>query len=129
MAAINEKLRDIEITGDILGLSKDTVQVTTVTEEVAADSTDEGIDALLKAAQDSSSLSNDEAAFRKQNPLFALLNPAVAQNGALRPGSTVGYARLKDTSAINAMLALPQVKSLIPRNARLYWEMKPEGDF
>lgn len=129
LAAINEKLRDIEITGDILGLSKDTVQVTTVTEEVAADSTDEGIDALLKAAQDSSSLSNDEAAFRKQNPLFALLNPAVAQNGALRPGSTVGYARLKDTSAINAMLALPQVKSLIPRNARLYWEMKPEGDF
>lgn len=138
LAAINDKLREIERTSDVLGLDKDTTaqaaapaaETTAVAEaKNEADTTDEGINDLLKAAQDSTNLAQDETAFRKQNPLFAVLTPAVSQDGNLRGGSTVGYARLKDTSAVNALLAMPQVKALIPRNARLYWEMKAEGDF
>lgn len=132
LAAMNEKLRDIERSVDILNVEKETVNAEkqpAAVENVAADTTEEGVNALIRqTAQDSTNLNADEEAFRKQNPLFALLNPAIAQDGSLRPSSTIGYARLKDTAAVNALLALPQVKSLIPRNARMLWEMKPTGD-
>lgn len=65
----------------------------------------------------------------KQNPLFAVLNPATfqGQNGqtSLRPGPVVGYAALKDTAKVNAYLASPEVKSVIPQNIKLYWGVKP----
>lgn len=130
MAAINDKLRDIERSTEILGANQ-TAEAAPAKTETAADTTaEQGIEDLLRqTSQDSSNLNTDEAMFRKQNPLFALLNPAIGQDGNLRPGSTIGHARLKDTAAVNALLALPQVKSLIPRNARLLWEMKPTGDY
>ena len=65
----------------------------------------------------------------KQNPLFALLNPATFQGqdgqSSLRPGPVVGYAALKDTAKVNAYLSSPAIKAVIPQNVKLYWGVKP----
>ena len=74
-------------------------------------------------------LNKIQAEQAKQNPLFSVLNPATfqGQDGqtSLRPGPVVGYAALKDTAKVNAYLASPQVKSVIPSNMKLYWGVKP----
>ncbi|MFO7614485.1 MAG: protein translocase subunit SecDF [Bacteroidales bacterium] len=65
--------------------------------------------------------------FARENPLNALLMPAYFQgeDGNYYPGQTavVGFAAIKDTAAINAMLR--QVNSVFPRNLRLAWTVKP----
>src|SRR5690606_21182675 len=64
------------------------------------------------------------------NPLFAILSPSFYQapNGQtqLIPGSTVGYANLKDTAKVNQFLARPEIKSIIPADLKLLWAVKPE---
>ena len=65
------------------------------------------------------------------NPLFSILQPNVGQGPSgqmeLGPGAVVGYANLKDTARVNAYLARPEVKSIIPGNMRLLWAVKPES--
>lgn len=131
LAGMNEKLRDLERNKDILGIdtldvAKDSLNNTANT--TADTAANKGLTDLMKETKKDSLGNSNLEELRKQNPLFSLLVPAVDQNGALRPGSVIGYARLKDTSAINSLLALPQVQAMIPRNARLMWEMKPTGD-
>ena len=122
LAAANEKAREITQATD--ALKKDTIQATEVEAEAKIDSTENSLIADLSAQDSTNNLMADEAEFKKQNPLFSLLSPSIDQNGQLIPnGSTIGYARLKDTGAINALLALPQVKASLPRNSRLLWEM------
>ncbi|MBP7504827.1 MAG: protein translocase subunit SecDF [Prolixibacteraceae bacterium] len=59
--------------------------------------------------------------FRKEYPLFAVLNPSTDQTGNLFPGPVVGTAHAKDTSEVNAMLAREQVRALFPRNMFFRW--------
>lgn len=65
----------------------------------------------------------------KQNPLFALLNPATfqGQDGQtnLQPGPVVGYAALKDTAKINSYFSSTAVRAVIPPNVKLFWGVKP----
>ena len=56
--------------------------------------------------------------FAQNHPLFAKLQPI---NGA---SARVGIAQVKDTAAINQMLA--ETKSIFPRNLKLAWTVKPE---
>ena len=79
---------------------------------------------------DSASIKNKlQAEQAKQNPLFALLNPATFQGqdgkSSLRPGPVVGYAALKDTAKVNAYLSSPAIRVVIPQNVKLYWGVKP----
>ncbi|MFZ4260519.1 protein translocase subunit SecDF [Sphingobacterium sp. HJSM2_6] len=64
-------------------------------------------------------------------PLFTVLRPAVApgQNGQLQliNGPMVGQAHLKDTAKVNAYLARPEIKSIIPSNLKLLWAVKPDN--
>ncbi len=61
----------------------------------------------------------------KKNNLFAYLMPNVdRQSGQPGPGSTVGYASIKDTAAINKMLKV--VKESFPKQMILAWTVKPE---
>ena len=82
------------------------------------------------ASADSSA--QPDAAALANNPLFAVLSPATfpGQNGQqqLAPGAVVGYANLKDTAKVNALLARPEVKSIIPANLKLLWAVKPENN-
>ncbi|MHB1178901.1 MAG: protein translocase subunit SecDF [Daejeonella sp.] len=80
-------------------------------------------------ADSTAALNKLQAEQAKQNPLFSILNPATfqGQDGqtSLRPGPVVGYAALNDTAKVNAYLASPQIRSVIPSNIKLYWGVKP----
>jgi SecD/SecF fusion protein len=63
-----------------------------------------------------------------KNPLFSLLQPSVYQTEKgmyLTPGPVVGIAAIKDTGKIRALLEMPEIKSIFPRNLRLLWSVKP----
>ncbi|NLX29490.1 MAG: protein translocase subunit SecDF [Bacteroidales bacterium] len=70
--------------------------------------------------------------FRREYPLFAVLNPSTDQTGNLFPGPVVGTAHAKDTSEVNAMLAREQVRAIFPRNMLFRWTANPvdeEGNY
>jgi SecD/SecF fusion protein len=103
------------------------------TSAAAQDTTKSKLAALGKKDSnktDSASIKSKlQAEQAKQNPLFALLNPATFQGqdgqSNLRPGPVVGYAALKDTAKVNAYLSSPAIKAVIPQNVKLYWGVKP----
>ncbi|RHO58285.1 protein translocase subunit SecDF [Tannerella sp. AM09-19] len=64
-------------------------------------------------------------AWKKQNPLFARLNPNVSQEGAIGNGPAVGIAHINDTAAVNKYLAMRQVRELLPANIIFKWTVKP----
>ena len=96
-------------------------------EEAVADTTSDS-SLLDQIAQEGSELdASDEEAFAKyqaENPLFALLQPSYTQNGPAQT-ARVGIAQVKDTAAINRMLA--ETASLFPRTMKLAWSVKPES--
>ncbi len=68
--------------------------------------------------------------FKKENPFFAVLEPAFAQDpetGRRFPssGPVMGYSLTKDTAKVNRYLAMPGVRSLLPKNLKLLWSNKP----
>lgn len=126
----NEKARDLNKAAEVLSAA-DSIALAAVKAAEATTgttSTDTTGNSLISGLNDSLKVASQEE-FMKQNPLFALLTPNIDREGRIvQQGSTIGLARLKDTSAINKLLALPQIKSVFPRNARLLWASKPEGD-
>lgn len=78
----------------------------------------------LIAGISTDSLSMDEAAVAKQNPLFFLLNPSVSQ-GQLLPGACIGRAHYRDTAKIGTWLRLPQIQAIFPADLRPMWSVKP----
>jgi len=60
-----------------------------------------------------------------QNPLFAVLNPAVTREGQPLPGSVVGYAHYRDTAQVTDYLNMNQIRSIFPRDIRFYWSSDP----
>ncbi len=83
-----------------------------VAEEIAAANQAETIDQA------------DRQAYKKNNPLFAVLSPN--QN---RGTACIGYATAADTAAVNRMLANPQVANLFPVEFRPMWSVKPSEFF
>ena len=99
-------------------------------EEKAATVTEaEDIASLVDAtATDSAAVDADQAAavenYKKNNPLFYVLNPSINQNGQAYRGPVVGTVHYTDTAKVNAMLTSPIAKQLLPRDLRLYWTVK-----
>lgn len=58
-------------------------------------------------------------------PLFNVLMPNVNNQGQLFQGPVVGIANYSDTSTVNYYLSLARQKSLLPRDLRLSWQLKP----
>ena len=84
-----------------------------------------------KLKQNTTSAGKDQQIerYKKENPLFSYLQPAYAQQGGqtfATNRATVGYAAIKDTARINAMMA--KVKGMFPRNCQFAWTIKPEKD-
>ena len=73
-------------------------------------------------ADDSSELE----AYRKSNPLFAVLSPNV-YNGRPGEGSCIGYANYADTAAVGKILRNPQIVALFPAEFRPMWSVKPSS--
>jgi SecD/SecF fusion protein len=63
--------------------------------------------------------------YNKKNPFFALLNPPIAGNNQLIKSCVVGYSRITDTTKVNRILALSEIKNLFPRNLKFLWSAKP----
>ena len=61
-----------------------------------------------------------EEAMKKQHPLLAILQ--TTGQGAL---STVGYANVRDTAAVNAIINSAAAKRILPANLKLLWSAKP----
>ncbi len=64
------------------------------------------------------------AEYKKNNPLFAILNPSVNQAGQAYRGPVIGTVHYVDTAKVNAMLNSQIAKAVLPRDARFYWTVK-----
>ena len=101
-------------------------EVEVVEEEVVADN----VDALVEdfAADSLAQLEADQQAaveeYKKNNPLFAVLNPSVNQAGQAYRGPVVGTVHYSDTAKVMAMLNSQVAKSVLPRELKLCWTVK-----
>ncbi len=122
MLQVNQKL--VEVLG--LEETKEEATEEAVAEETTAEETEEGslLEELESEPADSTAAIDNMAQFRKQFPLFAVLQPSTTRDGQLYPGPVVGTAHIKDTATVNNYLKMPQVKSLIPRNLQFKWTSK-----
>jgi SecD/SecF fusion protein len=97
--------------------------------ETASAEADTAKSLLDKLESDTSAAAKDRSfdEYAKENPLNAYLMPAFFQgeDGKYYPGqsATVGFAAVKDTANINAMLK--KVENVFPRNLKLAWTVKP----
>ena len=84
--------------------------------EDAVEETDSLLAAELKKKQEEAKA---EAAYKRQNPLFAVLQPSGAKGNAC-----IGYANYADTAKVNKYLNMPQIKALFPREFKPMWTVK-----
>ena len=125
LAADRKARKNGEETPAVTEEEEEETEVTEATEELAAeeeveaaaDSTDADlIDQLAENQEEETEVTEEE--LDTDHPLFSKLQP-VNTNSA-----RVGIAMVKDTAAINQMLA--ECKSLFPRQLKLAWTVKPE---
>ena len=86
---------------------------------VAETAAAEGEDLLAEELKQAENDAAAEAAYRKQNPLFSVLQPSGARGYAC-----IGYAHYADTALVNKYLAMPQVKQLFPPEFKAMWTVK-----
>ena len=102
---------------EILADENDNVDETAEQPETAAVN---GTDSLLNSeiAQNQNN-SAELDAYRKANPLFAVLDPSGANNAC------IGFASAIDTAKVNRYLSMPQIAEIFPAEFRPMWSVKP----
>ncbi|MBN1988550.1 MAG: protein translocase subunit SecDF [Bacteroidales bacterium] len=122
LESANRKIKEIRDAQEVAEVT----EVQETRETAPADSTGNELVDLLKqeGAADTSALASN-AQIEKEFPLFAKLKPSAGPNNQLMPGPAVGLAHYRDTAAVNALLKMPQVKTLFPRDIRFLWTIKP----
>lgn len=111
LAEANAKLAEI--------LSDD-VDSSEVAQPVAVTEPANDADSLLTSeiAQNQNT-SAEFAAYKKANPLFAVLNPSGTNNAC------IGFASAIDTAAVNKYLSMPQIAEIFPAEFKPMWTVKP----
>ncbi|MCR5002812.1 MAG: protein translocase subunit SecDF [Bacteroidales bacterium] len=89
-------------------------------EEVATEAADTTKSILGEELAQESETSAQTEAYKKQNPLFAVLSPSGMNNNAC-----IGFAMAGDTAKINKFFAMPQVAGIFPPDFRPMWSVKP----
>jgi len=119
LVAANEKLRDIV----------EAEKPATADEEPAMDLNDLSIegsnDSTATEVADSTDVMNTN------NPLFEVFRPWVSETGMPLEGPRVGYALIRDTAKVNALLGRPEITQLLNtelRGAKFLWNNKPEPE-
>jgi SecD/SecF fusion protein len=135
---ILERMFDVnKMLGDRAKLAKgtDSTSAAKTTADGTTDTTKKADDLLSQLAEKAETDTTgglNAAQAKEENPLFAVLMPAVFQgeDGSTRAnkGPAIGTANVKDTAAVNALLASPEVKALLPRNLRMLWTVKGRGE-
>ena len=95
----------------------------TLAEEIAeAPAAEEKTDeSLLNAELSQNKADADElAAYTKQNPLFAVLQPSGYKGNAC-----LGFANAIDTAKVNRYLAIPQIRDIFPPEFKGMWSVSP----
>ncbi len=82
--------------------------------------------ALADTAEVSEDMEEDMVEAEKRVPLSIKLRPMFDPQRGWMQGSSVGRADVKDTAAVNAMLAMDAVSKSLPMDVKLAWSAKPE---
>jgi len=119
LVAANEKLRDIV----------EAEKPAAADEAPAMDLNDLSIegsnDSTATEVADSTDVMNTN------NPLFEVFRPWVSETGMPLEGPRVGYALIRDTAKVNALLGRPEITQLLNtelRGAKFLWNNKPEPE-
>jgi SecD/SecF fusion protein len=116
--------------GDLLPGGEDAQMEDATAQTKNADDASLG-DLSASAKEDTSSTAdslNPADKFRKENPLFTYLYPAVSERGEPFEVGYVGYAKKEDIERVEELLNDPVVKKTWPSNVRLAWGAQPMGD-
>ena len=113
----NQKLSEIlSSTPDSVLVAEGVAPVDTAT-SAPASAADSLINQELAQNQDQSA---EIEAYKKQNPLFAVLSPSNFKGNAC-----IGFASAVDTALVNRYLAMPQVASIFPAEFKPMWSVHP----
>lgn len=125
LAQIN---RDFAATATEAAEEKETQAEEVKPAEAPKAESDEIADLVENINADSAAVEADQAAqlaeYKKNNPLFAILNPSVNQAGQAYRGPVIGTVHYADTAKVNAMLNSQIAKAILPRDARFFWTVK-----
>ena len=128
LSQLNAALRNNAATEDTKAETADSTATDTVAmekdETAKIDSSKAAVNMLtqVKKAGASKAAATDAqaiAAAKKDNPLFAILQPTGAQRGCM-----VGIAQARDTAEISALLASETAKQIFPADLSLKWGVK-----
>ena len=99
---------------------------TQVAETAAATDTTDLLDQIAADSAAQAEVNQEQAVenYKKQNPLFFILNPSISQSGQAYRGPVVGTVHYTDTARVNAMLSSTTAKQVLPRDLRLKWTVK-----
>lgn len=101
----------------LLAMEEKTDTVAAQAETANTVSAKDSLTAALKGEQVAES--TDMEQLKKQHPLAAVLQ--MNQSGV---GAIVGYADYRDTASVNNILAMPEIKKMMPRDLKLMWGVK-----
>lgn len=130
----NKKLKDLNNAGKTGATSPSVTDSTATSVDSTAAVKDTSMSLAEKMANADSSTTKDtsqvaqRAKALKENPLYAVLSPNINQTNegsTFRPGPVVGIALTKDTSRVNTILNMPQIKEAFPKDIRFFWSVKP----
>ena len=88
--------------------------------EAAVEEKAEGEDLVAEEIKAQSESDDNLAAYKKANPLFAVLQPS-----NYRGNACIGYAAAADTAAVGRYLRMPEIADLFPSEFRPMWSVKP----
>lgn len=107
LAEANAKLAEI---------LSDTADSTEIAEQPKAEADSSVLSAEISKSQDNSA---ELDAYRKANPLFAVLSPSGSNNAC------IGFAAAIDTAKVNRYFAMPQIAEIFPAEFKPMWTVKP----
>ncbi|MDB5226944.1 MAG: protein-export rane protein SecD [Bacteroidota bacterium] len=66
--------------------------------------------------------------FKNENPLFAVLQPAVDNNNQFQASPVIGYVSALDTAKLTEYLSNPDVRAVFPKDVDFLYSAKSFGD-
>jgi SecD/SecF fusion protein len=120
LSQLNAALRNGGVSEEAAdSVAADTVATEQVAEKVDSAKNGTNVLAQVNASEEPTVASKASEAAKKENPLFAMLQPTGAQRGCM-----VGFAQALDTAEINAILNSDLAKQIFPADLSLKWGVK-----
>ena len=89
-------------------------------DEAPAEKEEASEDLVSEEIKSQNNLEDSIEAYKKANPLFAVLQPS-----NYRGNACIGYAAAADTAAVNKYLAMPEIAAIFPAEFIPMWSVKP----